>query len=110
MVFLYGDEVSERALPLNKKEIEQVKLRREEKKDFVVGFDRLPGRLYVVSFDSEKEQPEVQESLRRSAMKLIGKMEEDKVKDVAVTGAGVLAEEVVALLEGLSLADYSFDR
>ena len=110
LVFLYGDEVSERALPLNKKEIEQVKLRREEKKDFVVGFDRLPGRLYVVSFDSEKEQPEVQESLRRSAMKLIGKMEEDKVKDVAVTGAGVLAEEVVALLEGLSLADYSFDR
>lgn len=110
VVFLYGDDTAERSLPLNKKEVALLKERREENREFMLVFDRLPYRLYLLSFDSEKPAAEVQESLRRNAMKLIKQMEEDRVSEVAVCGAGTLPEEVAALLEGFSLADYSFDR
>ena len=110
IVFLYGDETAERTLPLSKKEVAMVKERREEGREFLLVFDRLPYRLYFVSFDSEKPAAEVQEGLRREAMKLIKQFETDHVSEVAVCGAGTLPEEVAALLEGLSLADYSFDR
>ena len=110
MVFLYGDETAERLLPLGKKEVALLKERREENKDFILAFDRLPYRLYLLSFDSEKPAAEVQENLRRNAMKLLERFEADRVKKVAVCGEGTLPEEVAALLEGLTLADYSFDR
>lgn len=110
MIFLYGDETAERTLPLGKREVALLKERRAEGKDFILAFDRLPYRLYVLSFDSERPAPEVQEGLRRNAMKLLGKFEADQVKTVALCGAGTLPEEVAALLEGLTLADYSFDR
>ena len=110
IVFLYGDETAERSLPLGKKEVALVKERREECRDFIVSFDRLPYRLYVVSFDSEKAASEVQEGLRRKAMELLKRLETDKVAEIAVCGEGTLPEEMAALLEGLSLADYSFDR
>ena len=87
-----------------------VKERREENREFLLVFDRLPYHLYFLSFDSEKPAAEVQEGLRRNAMKLIKRFETDHVSEVAVCGAGTLPEEVAALLEGLSLADYSFDR
>ena len=60
LLFLYGDEVAERTLPLSKKEIEYVKSRCAEKKDFMVTFDRLPYHLYFISFDSEKPGTECQ--------------------------------------------------
>lgn len=110
VIFMYGDESAERSLPLNKKEVALVKERRAEKKDFLLVFDRLPYRLYLLSFDSEQPSSEVQEGLRRKAMDLVKRFEEDAVKEVAICGEGVLPEEVASLLEGLTLADYSFDR
>ena len=110
LLFLYGDEGADRALPLDKKEIELVHARREEKKDFLLVFDRLPYHLYFLSFDSEKQAPECQEKLRRSAADLLKRLEEDKVQDLAVSALGTLPEEMAAFIEGLTLADYSFDR
>ena len=110
IVFLYGDETADRNLPLSRKEMALVRERREEDCDFLLCFDRLPYRLYLLSFDSEKAAAEVQEGLRRSAMKLLKKFEADRVEEIAVCGEGTLPEEVAALLEGLTLADYSFDR
>lgn len=110
LVFLYGDDVAERALPLNRKELDLLKQRRQEKKEQLLVFDRLPFHLYLISFDSEKPAPECQEHIRRSAMKLVHRLEADQAADIAVTGEGVLPEEVTALVEGLTLADYSFDR
>lgn len=110
LVLLYGDEVAERVLPLNKKEIDLLRQRRSEKKDFVLVFDRLPFHLYLVSFDSEKPAPECQEMLRRSAADLLKQLESDKVESLAVTGKGTLPEELSAFVEGLTLADYRFDR
>ena len=69
IVYLYGDDTAERSLPLNKKEVALLKERREENREFILVFDRLPYRLYLLSFDSEKPAAEVQESLRRNAMK-----------------------------------------
>lgn len=110
IIFLYGNEVADRALPLSKKELEYLKARRADKADAIVAFDRLPYHLYIVNFDSEKPSSECQEQLRRSADKVVAMLKSDKQTAVAVTGEGVIPEEVVAFLEGLVLADYSFDR
>ena len=110
LIFLYGDETAERNLPLGKREVSLVKERRVKDKNFILSFDRLPEHLYFLSFDSEKPAAEVQEELRRSAAKLLAMMEADGTKQVAVAGAGTLPEEVAALVEGLTLADYRFDR
>ena len=110
LVFLYGDEAASRDLPLSKKEIELLAARRQEKKDQLLVFDRLPYHIYVVSFDSELESPVCQEKLRRKAMDLMHRLEADKVSNIALTGEGVLPEEVAAFVEGITLADYSFDR
>ena len=64
IVYLYGDESAGRAMPLSRKEMELIKARREKEKDFVEVFDRLPWRLYFVSFDSEREAADAQERLR----------------------------------------------
>ncbi len=130
MIFMYGDESAERVLPLGKREVELVKRRRsgewgagsgerrvesgerraESGKDFVVVFDRLPSRLYFVSFDSERKGAEVQERLRLLAAEVLRLLERDGVREVALCGEGTLPEEVAAMVEGLTLADYSFDR
>lgn len=110
LVFLYGDESAERNLPLSKREIDVVKTERNEKKNFVVSFDRLPEKIYFVSFNSESVASEVQEELRRQAVEVLKMMEKDGVKTVALNGEGTLPEEMAAFVEGLTLADYSFDR
>ena len=110
VLFLYGDQASDRALPLNRRELDIVKKRRADKRDFIVVFDRLPYHLYLLSFDSEKPAPEAQEQLRRKAMDIIKMLEADNVNELMVTGEGVLPEEIHAIVEGLTLADYSFDR
>ena len=114
MIFMYGDESAERVLPLGKREVELVKGKRneggEDAKNFVVAFDRLPSRLYFVSFDSERKGAEVQERLRLLAAEVLRLLERDGVREVALCGEGTLPEEVAAMVEGLTLADYSFDR
>lgn len=110
LVFLYGDDAASRDLPLGKKEIDLLTARRQEKKDQFLVFDRLPHHIYVLSFDSERDASLTQEMLRRKAMDLLHRLEADKVDDIALTGEGVLPEEVAAFAEGLTLADYSFDR
>lgn len=110
MLFLYGDDVAANTLPLNRRELEVLKARRDEKRDCLLVFDRLPYHLYLLSFDSEKPAPECQEKLRREAMNILKRLEEDRVDSIAVSGEGILPEEVAAFVEGLMLADYSFDR
>lgn len=110
MVVLYGNEVSDRNLPLAKRELEYLKQRREEDSKSIVRFDRLPNHLFVVNFDSEKQAAPCQEQLRRSAAKLVAILDTLKVDTIAVTAEGTLPEEMVAFLEGLTLADYRFDR
>ena len=110
IVLLYGNEVSDRSLPLGRKELECLKVKRAEKPDAIMVFDRLPYHIYIVNFNSEETAPEVQEKLRRAADKVVSMLKEEKQNSVAVTGEGVIAEEVVAFLEGMRLADYSFDR
>lgn len=110
VLFLYGDECAEREMPLSKKEIEVLKARRDKKKDCLLVFDRLPHHLYVLSFDSERQSELVQESLRRAATEVVRRCEADGVEVLAVTGKGTLPEEMAAVVEGLTLADYSFDR
>ena len=110
LLLLYGDEVAERNLPLSRKEIELVKSRRAENRDCLLSFDRLPYRLYLLSFNSEAPMPECQEGLRRKAMDVLKALEADKQTSLTVSGMGILPEEMMAVVEGLTLADYSFDR
>ena len=110
LLLLYGDDVAVRSLPLSKKEVEHIKKLRQRKKDFLAVFDRLPFHLYILSFDSEKEAPLCQELLRRKAMDVLKQLEEHAVLSLAISAEGTLPEEVAAFVEGLTLADYSFDR
>ena len=110
LVFLYGNEVSDRSLPFSKKELDYLKAKREEEMETVVVFDRLPHHVYIVNFDSEKPAHLAQEKLRRAADKVVTLLKASKQSRVAVTGEGVIAEEVVAFVEGMQFADYSFDR
>ena len=110
VIFLYGNEVADRSLPLGKKELEYLKQRRADEKDAIVVFDRLPWRLYVVNFDSECPAHECQEKLRRSADRVATMLKNEKQRTAAVVGEGVIPEEIVAFVEGLFLADYTFDR
>lgn len=110
VIFLYGNEVAERVLPLNKKEIEYLKSHREQDPEAIVVFDRLPYHLYVVNFDSERPANESLEHLRRQADKVVTLLKADKQTEAAITGEGIIPEEVVAFIEGIQLADYSFDR
>lgn len=109
LVFLYGNEVADRNLPLSKKELEYLKARREKDADSIVVFDRLPYRFFFVNFDSERLPGESQERLRRSADKVVAQLRIEKQTSLALTGEGVIPEEVVAFAEGLFLADYTFD-
>ena len=110
LVLLYGDEVSERNLPLSKKELDYLKSRRAEKADCIVRFDRLPYSLYIVNFDADQSPALCQEKLRRSAAKVTAMMRDLKQTCLAVTAVGSIPEEMVAFVEGLYLADYRFDR
>ena len=105
MLFLYGDDVPERTFPLSQKELRLLKERRAEKKEQLIAFDRLPDKLYFLSFDSSQPMPECQETLRRKAANLLKMLETDRVHTLAVTGAGILPEEVMAVVEGITLAD-----
>lgn len=110
VVLLYGSEVADRCLPLSKKELEYVKSRKEAEADAIVVLDRLPYHIYIVNFDSEKTPSVCQEHLRRSAAKVVEMLKSRKAATIAVTGEGAIPEELVAFLEGLFLADYTFDR
>ena len=110
LIFLYGNDVADRNIPLGKKELEYLKLRREADNQSIVAFDRLPYHMYIVNFDSEKPANECQELLRRSADKIVSLLNADKQSTVAITGEGVIPEELVAFVEGMVLSDYSFDR
>ncbi len=110
MIYLYGDDAAVRALPLNRKEIEVVRARREKERDFVLVFDRLPYHLYFVSFDSERQSGDCQERLRCAAAKVVRMLTAEADAALALTGGGTLPEEVAAFAEGITLSDYSFDR
>ena len=110
LILLYGDDVASNSLPLSRKEIEAVRQRRAEKPDFVMTFDRLPYHLHVVSFDSSREASDCQERLRCSAVKVLSSLTADGDADAALTAVSTLPEEVAAFVEGLTLADYRFER
>lgn len=110
VIFLYGSEVAARALPLKRDEAAYLEQRRKDDISSLVVFGRLPHKIYVQNFDSELPNSEALEKLRRAAAELQQTLSTEKVERVAVTGEGVIPEEVVAFLEGLHLANYRFDR
>ncbi len=110
MIFLYGNEVAPKALPMRKAELAYITERRQEKADALVVLDRLPNKLYVQTFDPEQPAHDSWEVLRRAAAVIQGKLADDKCEEIYLSGAGVLTEEIVAFLEGLYMANYRFDK
>lgn len=110
VIFIYGDEVADKALPFRKEEIAFLKQQRAHDKHALVTFDRLPYRLYVQNFDSESNASCSQEKLRKAAAEIQQMLSKAKQTEVYLTGEGVLPEEVMALVEGLYLSNYRFDK
>lgn len=110
LIVLCGDELSRRALPLKKNEYDHFQARREAKPDTIAAYDRLPYRLYLVSCNPDQPTEQLHEHLRRSAAKLRKTLVDDQVASIALTGQGLLTEDLLAFVEGLVIADYSYDR
>ncbi|MBQ6237536.1 MAG: leucyl aminopeptidase family protein [Bacteroidales bacterium] len=110
VIFLYGSEVAARALPLKRDEVAFLEQKRNEDISSLVVFNRLPHRIYVQNFDSELPNNETLEKLRCAAANLQTVLSKEKVDKVAVSGEGVIPEEVVAFVEGLHLSNYRFDK
>ena len=85
LLFLYGDDLPERTLPLSRRELQIVKERRNRERTFLTVFDRLPYKLYLLSFDSEKPAAECQEVIRRRTADLLKMLESDAVDTLAVS-------------------------
>ncbi len=110
LIFLYGSEVAARSLPFKREETAYLTARRKEDAASLVVFNRLPHKIYVQNFDSELPTAESLEKLRRAASQLQLALMEEKVQRVAVTGEGLIPEEMVAFLEGLHMANYRYDK
>lgn len=110
VIFLYGSDVASRALPLKRDEVSYLEQKRKDDISSLVVFNRLPHRIYVQNFDSEQPNSDALEKLRRAAADLQLMLCKEKTEKVAVTGDGVIPEEVVAFLEGLHMASYRFDK
>lgn len=110
VLFLYGNEVASRSLPLKKDELAYLDSKRKDNLSSLVVFNRLPHKIYVQNFDSELPANESLEKLRNAAAKLQLSLVAEKVTKLYVTGEGVIPEEVVAFLEGLHMANYRFDK
>lgn len=76
----------------------------------VCALDRLPRRIYEVNFNTTQQEFDRHESLRRLADETRALIVKDCITAVSLTGTDVSQSDVVAFLEGLTLADYSFDR
>lgn len=110
LVFLYGSEVANRALPFKRDELAYLEARRKEDASALVVFNRLPHKIYVQNFDSDLPNAETLEKLRRAAADIQLLLSKEKIETVAVTGEGIIPEELVAFLEGLHMANYRFDK
>lgn len=110
MIFLYGSEVSQRALPFKKDETAYIESCRKEDANALVVLNRFPYKIFVQSFDSELPGNEALEKLRRAAASIQLTLSKEKVEKVCLTGEGIIPEELVAFLEGLHMANYRFDK
>ena len=110
MIFLYGSEVASRALPFKRDEVAYLNSCREADANSLVVFNRLPYRIFVQNFDGELPPAEAQEKLRRAAADIQQQLSRSKEQSVAITGEGIIPEEMIAFLEGLHMANYRFDK
>lgn len=76
----------------------------------VSALDRLPKRTYEVVYEKKDTVSERQEMLRRCADEVCSMLHKDKVSEVCLDASKTDAADVMAFLEGLQLADYTFDR
>lgn len=110
VIFLYGSEVASRSLPFKRDEAAFIEQKRKDDISSVVVLNRLPHKIYVQNFDSELPNNEALEKLRKAAAELQLVLGKEGVTSVAVTGVGIIPEEVVAFVEGLHMANYRFDK
>lgn len=110
VVMIYGSEVATRTLPFKRDEVAYINARRAEDANALVVLNRLPHKLYVQNFDSDLNSEEALEKLRRAAGEIQQMLVKEKVNEVAVTGLGIIPEELVAFVEGLHMANYRFDK
>ena len=110
LLFLYGTEVPAKNLPLKKDEVAFLEQRRSADPDSLVVFPRWPYRIFVQNFNADLPANESQEKLRRAAALVQQLLVKDNIQILALSGEGVIPEEMMAFLEGLHMANYRFDK
>lgn len=92
---------------LDKKELDYVKkAMKDEEKQFM--FNHYDHYIYVDVVEEEKDADKLREKTRVKASKLIGKINKNKEKSLALIDAGAGADVTLAFTEGLALANYQF--
>lgn len=110
LIFLYGTEVPAKNLPLKKDEVAYLEKRRSEDPESLVVFNHLPYHVFVQNFNADLPANESQEKLRRAAAEIQQMLAKEKIEEVAVSGEGMIPEELIAFLEGLHMSNYRFDK
>lgn len=110
VIFLYGNEVAAKSLPMKKDEVAYLNACRADKADALVTLSRVPHKLYVQNFNPDLPSAQSLEILRRAAAVIQQMLADSKSDEVYLTGAGVLTEEIIAFMEGFHMANYRFDK
>lgn len=114
-IFLYGDEVSAKTLPFKKDEVAYIAQRRAHDANAIVELDRFTAQkehytIYVVCFNPEQGSGLAHETFRKTSSQLQQTLMTQQVQRVAIYGVGLLPEDMIAFVEGLTLSNYRFDK
>ena len=120
-IFLYGNEVPAKVLPFKKEEVAYLMQCRKNDAESLVVLSHLQKdggchKVFVQNFNADLESGESHEKLRRAANKIVEQLREEwksndeALRTVALTGEGLIPEEMIAFMEGVVLADYAFDK
>lgn len=93
---------------LNNEELKYIKKLSKEDEKKSIAINRLGEFVFVEIMDSSKEKFQVLESLRKSGDRIQKKLNANKIKEFSLIDADNLAEESLALLEGILLGSYEF--
>ena len=114
-IFLYGDDVPAKVLPFKKEEVTYIMSRRQKDSNALVVFEHIAkdgscSRQFVQNFNSNLSANESQEKLRKAAAEIQTAISKLGVTECNLSGEGVIPEEMIAFMEGLTLANYRFDK
>ena len=109
LVFLLKDQQELSELSLNEAEQQWVTGKLEQEKS-IIPINRYNSFLFIVKINEKDEQHKTIEAYRKAGHELSGQLRKESIREIQLAGKGVALENGLALLEGLMLSAYSFEK